>query len=145
MSAIVGVIMMVMIFLAFIYLSQLVIKLLYFVTPVLLIITLIWDHRVVLGYLRWIADLVKRNPLMGIGAILLTLIGYPFVTLFLFMKAFLRRKVRQLEKEAERQREGEYVDFEEIEEVEEKPMELPELEKKKPPKKEDGYEKFFEE
>ncbi|NJN77126.1 MAG: hypothetical protein HC803_01370 [Saprospiraceae bacterium] len=43
-------------------------KLLYFVAPVLIIVTAVINYKVILNYFKNIGNIFKRNPLMGIGA-----------------------------------------------------------------------------
>lgn len=132
------------------FLARFVFRILAFLSPVLLIAALILDYRTVLGYGKWLINLVRRNILMGVGAILLTVIGFPLVSAFLAGKALLMRNVRQARKEQEQKVQGEYIDFEE---VDEEIMELPKLKERRreippAPKKEDDdskYDEFFDE
>ena len=113
------------------------------VAPLMLIATLIIDRSVVLNYVKWIGSTLKRNPLLGIGAILFTIFGYTLVFPFLFGKAILKKKFKQAKQEYENQTQGELVDFEEIESKpsREKPLELPQLKKQA---KGSEYDQLFE-
>lgn len=138
-----GIIITVLIFLALFYIARFVFKLLWWVAPVLLIATLIIDYKVVWGYLQWIGRTIKNNPALGIGAIVLTLLGFPVVVAFLFGKALFKRKIKQATDEARAKQEGYFIEYEEI--VEDEPLELPEVEKPKPqPKKSNEYDNLFE-
>ncbi len=99
--------------------------LLYWAAPVLLIITLFMDYKVVLDYGKFILKLLKENPLMGIVGIVLTIVGYPVVSGFLFFKALMKRKIDQVMEKHKPKEE----DFTEYEEVKEDFLELPEIEK----------------
>ena len=101
------------------------------VAPLMLIATLIIDRSVVFNYVKWIGSTLKSNPLLGIGAILFTIFGYTLVFPFLFGKALLKKKFKQAQRQYENERQGELVDFEEIESKpsREKPLELPQLKK----------------
>ena len=101
------------------------------VAPLMLIATLIIDRSVVFNYVKWIGSTLKSNPLLGIGAILFTIFGYTLVFPFLFGKALLKKKFKDARQQYENERQGELVDFEEIESKPntEKPLELPQLKK----------------
>ncbi len=144
-SSITGVILMVFFLIALFYLARFVFQILYFLAPVMLIATLIIDYKVVWGYLQWIGRNLKSNPVLGIGAILLSVFAFPLVAAFLLGKALLKRKVNQVQDEVEKKRAGEYVEFEEI--VEEPPLRLPELEEEPRPvrrKENNEYDNLFE-
>lgn len=101
-----------------------VLKILAYLTPVLLVATLIIDHKIIINYGKWIGKLLQRKPLYGIGAILLSFLGAPVVATFLFGKAMLKRKVRQMQTTVEEQQKGKYTDYNEVEEEEEIEFEL---------------------
>ncbi len=67
-------------------------KFLYWASPILIIGALIIRHKVVVNYVKQLWVLVQRMPMLGIGAILLTFLLYPFVALHLFLKA-LRKPI----------------------------------------------------
>lgn len=116
------------------------------ISPILLIAALIIDHKVVLNYGKWLINLVKRNPVMGIVAILLSVVAYPITFGFLLGKALLKRKVGQFTQEMERRTKGEFVDYEEIEEKKPTILNLPDLKKtrqKEKIKKKNDYEDLF--
>lgn len=143
-SLLIAVVALIMLFV----IARFVLRLLYFIAPFLLIATAIIDYRVVTGYISWLVGMVKKNTLLGIGAIVLSVIGFPIVTVGLFGKALLNRKVRQIQKEKEqemiRPEIGEYVEFEEVKK--EKTMRLPEIERREEPRrsnKDNEYDQFF--
>ena len=98
------------------------------IAPVLLILTAIFDYRTIIDYGKWIVNLLGRNPLMGIGAIIMTVIGFPVIAGFLFVKALFRKKVNELEKNIQMEREGQFVDYEEVDSQPIEPLELPSME-----------------
>ncbi len=101
------------------------------VAPILLIATFIIDRSVIFNYVKWIGSTLKSNPLLGIGAILFTIFGYMLVFPFLFGKAVLKKKFKQAQQQYENERDGELIDFEELESKpnREKPLDLPKLKK----------------
>ncbi len=112
------------------------------IAPILLIITVIIDHRIVLNYGKWLLKLLKNNTVVGVLATLLTIAGFPVVCFLLFGRAMLQRKVKQLENEYRAERDGSYTEYEVIEdEVQELP--LPPLEKESPLDKTSDYERLF--
>ncbi len=114
-----------------------------FVAPLMLVATLIIDRSVVFNYVKWIGSTLKTNPLLGIAAILFTIFGYVLVFPFLFAKALLKKKFKDAKQKFENERQGELIDFQEIESKPKKetPLELPQL-KKQPTN--DEYDKLFE-
>jgi 4-amino-4-deoxy-L-arabinose transferase-like glycosyltransferase len=142
-NSIIGAIVMVVALVAIWILAGFIIGLLYKWALLLLIPTAIIDHKVITGYFKWLMRLARKNIGTGLAAIVLSAIGYPFVTLFLFGKALFKRKIKQVEKEVKKQKEGEFVEYEEL--PEEAPLELPEI---KTPQKETSkgdYENLFDE
>ncbi|NUQ25289.1 MAG: hypothetical protein HUU34_15190 [Saprospiraceae bacterium] len=113
-NSIVGVVLMIVFLIGMFYVAQFVFRILYFLAPFMLIATLIINYRVVTGYLQWILALVKRNPVMGIGAGILTVLGFPIVSAFLLAKAIMLKKVDQAQEKARIRREGELIDYEEV-------------------------------
>lgn len=110
--------------------ARFVFRILAFLSPALLIAALILDYRTVVGYGRWLVNLLRRNLLMGVGAILLTVVGFPLVAAFLAGKALLMRNTRAAKKDRETRLEGEFVEFEEIDD---EIVELPRLREKSRP------------
>lgn len=88
--------------------------------PVLLIATFILNRQVIFNYTRGIARTFKRSTGLGVVATLLSVVGLPFVTLFLFGQAmFLRRfqQAQQAAEEANQVRYGEYIQYEEVDSI----------------------------
>ena len=95
-------------------------------------------------------SLLQRNPLGGIIGILLSFFGFPILAGVLFGKSILDRKVRKLNEAYKAQKEGEFVEYEEVKPQKKSRLDLPPLEKEKPviekgpPAKEDNrYEDLF--
>lgn len=106
-------------------------KILSFLAPILLIAAAIIDHTVIVNYAKGLVDLTKRNLLVGLGAILLSVIGYPVVFAYLLGRALMNKKIKNMEEEERIHREGKLVDYEELE-SRPNPVDLP--------KEEDGKE-----
>ena len=94
------------------------IKILYLVAPVLLIITLVINYRVVYDYLVSTFETFKTNIMMGVLKVAFTVLCYPFVIGYLFIKALFYQKMGNMRKQFENQinqTQGEqYAEYEEI-------------------------------
>lgn len=149
-NSISSILILVLLFVGLFFVAKSIFTILSWVAPIMLIATLIIDHKVVLGYGKWIFNLLKENFLMGAGAVLLTVFGFPVISGFLLAKALLYRKVNKMKEAYETQSQGEYAEYEEVQEVEEikeKPLELPRLEKEEQPRAQSNneYEQLFDE
>lgn len=135
-----GLIGMVIFFIALFFIATSVLKILSYVAPVFLLGALLINHKTVTGYGKMLIRLLKRNPLGGVLAIILTVVGFPIVAIFLFGMAILQKKVGKMVQEAEQRQQGELVEYEEIVEEETEILELPQLEEAEP---ESDYEELF--
>lgn len=144
-SSIIGVVLGILFLLGLFFIARFIFTILYYLSPIMLIAALIVDHKVVTGYGKWLLRLTKDNALLGIGAILLTVLGFPLVTLFLLGKALLRKRVKEAQEEAMQQREGEYIEYEELNS---EPLDLPQIEQwekqaEERRRKNNDYDDFF--
>ena len=92
------------------------------IAPILIIATVIMDHKVILNYGKWVIEVFRKNPIGGIALGIGTAVFYPLVAAFLFGKVLIRKQL----KDAKKQKEDEFVNFEEMDS---KPLEFPELRK----------------
>lgn len=138
-AILVGIVIMVGLF----YVARFIMRLLWIVAPILFIASLIIDHRVFLGYLRRVRDLFSRNIWFGLGAAALSVLLFPLLSLFLFGTALFRRRMKDAQREAQDRREGELIDFEEIDND---PLELPRQQQMRTRRRDDtDYDRLFEE
>ena len=119
------------------------------IAPILLIATLIIDYKVVTGYIKSIYTNLKKNPLLGIGMIILTVLASPLVAGYLFAKAWMKRSIKKFMGEVPNPNvpnDKGYTEYEEVvEEDEQDFLILPEVEQPKPVKKDDNkYDDLFE-
>ncbi|MDH3650326.1 MAG: hypothetical protein OEQ53_11620, partial [Saprospiraceae bacterium] len=126
-NTILGILLMIVVLFVLFWVARTLFQLLALASPILLIIALIIDHRVVLNYGRWLWKMLRENTLMGVVATVLTVVGFPVVCFLLFGRALLNRKVRNMEQALENEKLGELTDYEIIEE--EDTLELPSLDK----------------
>lgn len=148
-NSITSILFMVLVFIALYWLATGIFKLLSIAAPFLLVAALVINRNVVINYGKWLWNLLKTNPLMGIGGILLSVFGFPIIAGFLFGKALLYRKVDKMKTEFETKKYGDFVEYEEMDmDVDEQPeirLELPEIIKPKPKPKKDNnnYDQYF--
>lgn len=141
-NGIIGFAFMVLIFVALFFLAKGIFTILSWVAPVLIIGALLINYKTVLNFIKYMWALLKRNPLGGILGIILSVVGFPILSGFLFGKAILDRKVKKLSDEYQARREGEFVEYEEIIR-EESDLDLPPLEKTIRTKDGDEYKDLF--
>jgi len=129
------------------YLAKGIFTILAWVAPVLLVLTLIINHKVVVNYGKWILNQYReQNWPVALGATALTVFAFPFVSLFLFGKAMIMKKISEsfpeaMEQHRQSNHEEDYVEYEEI--VED-PLELPEISKEAQEKiDKNDYENLF--
>ncbi len=103
-------------FIAMFFIARGIFTILSWVAPVLLIITLVINYRIVLNYGKWIWNLIKERLPLGILAVIFTVIGFPVVVFFLFAKALFYRKSKQMQQQYEEEKLGRYTDYEIVEE-----------------------------
>jgi len=153
-----SILFMVFFFIALYYIATGIFKLLLWVAPLLFIVTLFIDYKVIVDYGKWLLNLTKRNPVMGAIAILLSIGFYPVLAFFLLGKAFFKKKVKEVAAQFEeatgasmngtKHREEEFVDYEDVTDEKEVKLELPPLQKPEPrrnkPNKDNEYDSFFE-
>lgn len=100
--------------------------LLSWLAPILFILALIYNRQVVFDYGKMLARNLKNDLPRGLVYSVLSFLGFPLVSAFLFFKAFVTHKAKKIVKEKEET----FDDYEEIDdELEDEDfLELPELE-----------------
>ncbi len=126
--SITGIVVMIVFFIGLFIIARIVLKLLYWLSPLLFIGALILDYKTVVGYGQWLVKLVKRNTVTGVLAIIASLFFFPFVSAYLLGKAYLSKKSKDVQEEQRRQRDGDLIDFEEMDS---RPLKLPEMERRR--------------
>lgn len=142
-NTIVAIVFLAVTFFALFWIARGIFTILTYVAPILLLATLIINYKIVVNYGKWLWKQLQNNPIMGVIAILLTIIGFPVVSFLLFGKALLERKVKQVEEEVRMERDGNFADYEIIDE---EPLELPQRPREKVEvrqKPTDDYERLF--
>lgn len=140
-GSIIGLLMIVLFFFVLFKISAFVFSLLWYVAPILLIVTLVMDHKIVTNYLEWVVGKFKTNPLFAVALSLLTVLGFPIVAGYLFSKLMVKRKITKMTQQFEKNTKGEFVDYEE---VDSQPLELDELPPRQKQKAQNKYDDLFE-
>lgn len=98
-----------------------------------IIVAVLVDYKVIVDYFKRLFDLLKRNPLYGVGAIAFSVFLYPIVFLVLMLRALGSKFLGNIGIEGlnqqGRQKEEEFTDYEVIED--EEALELKEILKRK--------------
>lgn len=109
-----AIVLLVIVLIGLFFIARGIFWLLSVLAPILLIAAVIIDHKVVLNYVQWLVGMLKRNILVGLAAVVLSVIGYPIVFAFLLGRAIMNKRIKDFERDERAYREGELVDFEEL-------------------------------
>jgi len=122
------ILILVIVLFAFYYMIKGLFTLLSIIAPVLLIATLILDRQVIFDYFKFLGKMLKNETLVGVLAVVLSIIGWQVVSGVLFGKALRRRSCTKMVQNAE-EKQNTFTDYEIIEEeVEEDFLTLPDQE-----------------
>ncbi len=99
------------------------------IAPIMLIFALFMNHTVVTDYVRWLFKLLKEDTGKGLLFTLGTFIGYPLVAAYLALKAYTKRSLGSKRNPKEKDKEGDYIKYEEVQEKEEDFLDLGDLDK----------------
>ncbi|MEM1323936.1 MAG: hypothetical protein AAGG75_26990 [Bacteroidota bacterium] len=139
-----GIILLVLVFVGLYFIAKGIFTLLSWLAPLFIVATLFINYKVLVNYGVWVVNLFKKNPLMGVGMVLLTIFGFPIISGFLFAKALLYRKVDQMKQQHEENKQGELIDYEEIDDEPTQTLELPQMEPRQPRQQQrNDYEQLF--
>jgi hypothetical protein len=118
-----GIIATVLFLIALYYIAKGVFWLLTWLSPVLLVATLVIDYQVVVDYLKMLWNMILRTPIMGILAAILSVLGFPIVVVFLFGRAWFGYYIRKKQREQaaffqkfkeQKEQQEEFVSYEEV-------------------------------
>jgi len=131
-SGIIGILIIVAILFLLFQMVKGIFTILSFLAPVLLILALILNRKVVFDYGKMVAHKIKTDTPRGLVYLVLSFLGFPLLSGYLFFKAFVTRKWDKIQNEQKE----DYDDYEEVvvdtPEEDEDFLELPELEIDKP-------------
>ncbi len=72
-----------------------------YISPVLLIATLVIDHNVVVDYLKMLWNLLKTTPFFGLLCCGLSVFAMPVIIFYLFGKMMLKRQAKKFQERFE--------------------------------------------
>ncbi len=143
-NGIFGFIFLLLLLVGLFFLAKGIFTILLWLSPFLIVGSLILNYKTILNYFKFIISLLHRNTLAGIIVIILSVVAFPVLSGILFGKAIIDRKVRRLQRAHEAGEASEYVDYEEvIKPGRKEDLELPPLDKSQAQKKENRYENLF--
>ncbi len=93
-----------------------------------LLVALVVNYRVVIDYVKRLLDLLKRNPLYGVGGIIFSVVLYPLVFLVLMVRALGGKAFANVGFSSNQQDEEEFTDYEILDD---EPLDLKEIHKRK--------------
>lgn len=108
-------------------------KLFLILAPVFLLLAAILDYRVLMKFGIVIYELLRFRTILGILAVIFTVLGFPFVSAALFFNAFMNFKTKKKNKKK-------YIEFEEVDDENVEVLELDDFKKVKV----NNYEDLFE-
>ena len=95
----IGGLILVGLFIGLFWIAQGIFTILSYAAPVLFIIALIVNYRVVTGYGEWLWNTLKREPLMGIIYTALSFFGFPILAAYLLFKAITINRIEKMREE----------------------------------------------
>lgn len=114
-NAIIGVAVIVIFLVGLFMLARFVFRILAFLSPIMLIAALVIDYTVVTDYIKWIRNTFRRDAIAGVIIGILSVIGFPVLSAYFLARALLKKQVKKAKAEYERRRDGDLVEYEELE------------------------------
>ncbi|HEB62134.1 MAG TPA: hypothetical protein ENI82_03180 [Bacteroidetes bacterium] len=102
-----GIIIIVAIIFFIFFIIQNLYKLFALLAPIFLILTAILDYRVIAKFGIVIYELLRYRTVLGILAVIFSIIGLPFVSAAMFFNAFMNFKTKRRNKKR-------YIDYEDV-------------------------------
>lgn len=94
--------------------AQFIYIMLLWASPVVLLITLILDYKVVFNFIKLLVAFTRKNLVAGIVFIALSVLFFPVICLFLLGKALFNKKVDKINKRNDEEK-NTFVPYEEVE------------------------------
>ena len=114
-NAIIGVAVIVIFMVGLFMLARFVFRILAFLSTIMLIATLVIYYTVVTDYLKWVRNTFRRDAIAGVIIGILSVIGFPVLSGYFLARALLKKQVKKAKAEYERRRDGDLVEYEELE------------------------------
>ena len=112
-NSILSILFLVAIFVGLYYVATGIFTLLSWLAPVMFLGALLINYKVVLNYGKWLFHTLKTNFIMGLGAVLLMIFGYPIIAGYLLLKAIVSRKLEKVQRDFEERSRTQYAEYEE--------------------------------
>jgi hypothetical protein len=68
-----------------------------------------------LDYFKWVRNTFRRDNISGVLIGIVSIIGFPILSAYFLANALLKKQVKKAKTAYERQRDGDLVDYEELE------------------------------
>lgn len=107
-------IFLVLFLVALFFIARGIYRLLAWVAPVLIILTMLIRFKVVSNFVKTLWNLIKRSPVFGVIAVILSVLAFPLVAVFLFGQAVFTKKLDDARKEYDARTYGEETEYEEV-------------------------------
>jgi len=117
-----GLVIMAVLLVLLFFLVKSLFKILYFLSPLLVVLTLIFDYRVFIRYFNMLVRMFRRNWVFGLALVVLTIVGFPLVAGGLCFNAFMNWRIKRARKRYgihHTQEKGKFSEYELLEEGEE--------------------------
>lgn len=114
-NAVIGVAVIVIFLVGLFMLTRFVFRILAFLSPIMLIAALVIDYTVVTDYFKWIRSMFRRDAVVGVIIAILSVFGFPVLSAYFLARALLKKQVKKAKADYERRRDGDLVDYEELE------------------------------
>ena len=89
-------------------------QLMWWAAPLILIASLVIDHKVFLGYLKMVGNLFQRNWIYGLAAGIASVVLFPLLSLYLLGMALFKKKVKERQVAMDERVNGKWTDYEEV-------------------------------
>lgn len=99
--------------LVFLFLRALFIML-YYLTPILFVLVLVFDAKVILNHVKYLGKKIKDNPVSGIVQTGLSILFLPIVLVYLLFQALINRQFKKNQMNTGNNQTSDWADFEEL-------------------------------
>jgi len=118
MNSLFSVLILIAVFTGLFFAFKFIFEILWKISPVIILVTLLFDYQVILKYFRLMAAFLRKNLIAGVLFIALSVFFLPVVSIFLMAKAILNRKMNKMQAKAK----AENQNFTQYEEIDEEPI-----------------------
>ena len=89
--------------------------LLYYLTPVLIILILVFDAKVILNHIKYLGKKIKDSPVSGLIQTGLSILFLPILLVYLLFQALINRQFKKNQMNTGNNQTSDWADFEELE------------------------------